>query len=143
MKKILLLLVLSFFSTRSFAGSCPDGSEPVKSISADGTYFVYNCSGTQKDNTTSNSSSNDSSSGIDTYGVGNPPEEAILNSIPKVMNLEDDFKSISRGEIILDSLKSWNKKLRGKKPIYITSGGSQISVDPIGDEKAIKLFKRF
>ena len=66
-----------------------------------------------------------------------------LNSIPKVMNLEADSKSISRGEIILDSLKSWNKKLRGKKPIYITSGGSQISVDPIGDEKAIKLFKRF
>ena len=46
-----------------------------------------------------------------------------LNSIPKVMNLEADSKSISRGEIILDSLKSWNKKLRGKKPIYITSGG--------------------
>ena len=66
-----------------------------------------------------------------------------LNSIPKVMNLEADSKSISRGEIILDSLKSWNKMLRGKKPIYITSGGSQISVDPIGDEKAIKLFKRF
>ena len=66
-----------------------------------------------------------------------------LNSIPKVMNLEADSKSISRGEIILDSLKSWNKKLRGKKPIYITSGGSQISVDSIGDEKAIKLFKRF
>ncbi|MDC1418731.1 hypothetical protein N8264_06730 [Candidatus Thioglobus sp.] len=66
-----------------------------------------------------------------------------LNSIPKVMNLEVDSKSISRGEIILDSLKSWNKKLRGKKPIYITSGGSQISVDPIGDEKAIKFFKRF
>ena len=66
-----------------------------------------------------------------------------LNSIPKVMNLEADSKSISRGEIILDSLKSWNKILRGKKPIYITSGGSQISVDSIGDEKAIKLFKRF
>ena len=66
-----------------------------------------------------------------------------LNSIPQVMNLEADFKSISRGEVILDSLKSWNKILRGKKPIYITSGGSQISVNPIGDEKAIKLFKRF
>ena len=66
-----------------------------------------------------------------------------LNSIPKVMNLEADSKSISRGEVILDSLKSWNKMLRGKKPIYITSGGSQISVDSIGDEKAIKLFKRF
>ena len=66
-----------------------------------------------------------------------------LNSIPKAMNLKADYKSISRGEAILDSLKSWNKKLRGKKPIYETSGGSQISVDPIGDEKSIKLFKRF
>ena len=66
-----------------------------------------------------------------------------LNFIPKVMNLEADSKSISRGEIILDSLKSWNKMLRGKKPIYVTSGGSQITVDPIGDEKSIKFFKRF
>ena len=66
-----------------------------------------------------------------------------LDSIPKVMNLVADSKSASRGEAILDSLKSWNKMLRGKKPIYITSGGSQILVDPIGDEKAIKLFKRF
>ena len=66
-----------------------------------------------------------------------------LNSIPKVINLEADSKSISRGEVILDSLKSWNKMLRGKKPIYETSGGSQIIVDPIGDEKSIKLFKHF
>ena len=66
-----------------------------------------------------------------------------LNSIPTVMDLEVDFKFVSRGEAILDSLKSWNKILRGKKPIYVTSGGSQISVDPIGDEKSIKLFKRF
>ena len=42
-----------------------------------------------------------------------------------------------------DSFSSTFKLLDGKKPIYITSGGSQISVDPIGDEKAIKLFKRF
>ena len=66
-----------------------------------------------------------------------------LDSIPTVMGLETDFEFVSRGEAILDSLKSWSKKLRGKKPIYITSGGSQISVDPIGDEKSIKLFKRF
>ena len=66
-----------------------------------------------------------------------------LDSIPTAMNSETDSKFVSRGEAILDSLKSWNKILRGKKPIYITSGGSQISVDPIGDEKAIKLFKRF
>jgi hypothetical protein len=45
MKKLLLLLILSFFSVQSFAGSCPDGSDPVKSISVDGTYFVYNCGG--------------------------------------------------------------------------------------------------
>ena len=66
-----------------------------------------------------------------------------LDSIPTAMNSETDSKFVSRGEAILDSLKSWNKILRGKKPIYITSGGSQISVDPIGDEKAIKFFKRF
>jgi hypothetical protein len=45
MKKLLLLLILSFFSTQGFAGSCPDGSDPAKSISDDGTYFVYKCGG--------------------------------------------------------------------------------------------------
>ena len=43
MKKLLLLLILSFLSIQSFAGSCPDGSDPVKSISADGTYFEFKC----------------------------------------------------------------------------------------------------
>jgi len=55
MKKLLLLLILSFFSVQSYAGSCPDGSEPVKSVSADGTYFVFNCGG---DNRQSSSSTN-------------------------------------------------------------------------------------
>ena len=45
MKKLLLLLILSFFSAQGLTASCPDGSEPIKSISADGTYFVYNCGG--------------------------------------------------------------------------------------------------
>ena len=45
MKKLFLLLILSFFSAQSFSASCPDGSEPVKSVSEDGTYFVYNCGG--------------------------------------------------------------------------------------------------
>ena len=66
-----------------------------------------------------------------------------LDSISSAMNSETDPKFVSRGEAILESLKSWNKMLRGKKPIYTTSGGSQISVDPIGDEKSIKFFKRF
>jgi len=43
MKKLLLLLILSFFSAQGYAGSCPDGSEPVKTLSDDGTYFVYKC----------------------------------------------------------------------------------------------------
>ncbi len=43
MNKLLLLLALSFLSVQSFAGSCPDGSDPVKSVSEDGSYFVYNC----------------------------------------------------------------------------------------------------
>ena len=53
MKKLLILLTLSFFSTQGFSASCPDGSEPIKSVSEDGTYFVYNCGSTN-----SNSNSN-------------------------------------------------------------------------------------
>ena len=62
MKNLLLILALSLFSVQSFAGSCPDGSEPVKSISADGTYFVYNCGGgnEQSSSSTNNDSWNDS-----------------------------------------------------------------------------------
>ena len=60
MKKLFLLLILSFFSAQSFAGSCPDGSEPVKSISDDGTYFVYKCA-TAANNTTESKTSNKAS----------------------------------------------------------------------------------
>jgi hypothetical protein len=59
MKNLLLILVLSLFSIQSLAAGCPDGSEPVKSVSADGTYFVFNCGGS---NEQSSSSSADSSS---------------------------------------------------------------------------------
>jgi len=55
MKNILLILVLSLFSIQSFAGSCPDGSEPIKSISADGTYFVFNCAGNNDANSNNTS----------------------------------------------------------------------------------------
>ena len=66
-----------------------------------------------------------------------------LNAIPIVIDLAVDPESVNRGTAIFDSLKSWSKILRGKKPIYISTGGSQISVDSIGDEKSLKLFKRF
>ena len=60
MKKLFLAFTLLFFSTFCFAGDCPDGSDPVRSISDDGTYFVYNCAGGS--NNSSNSSSQSSSS---------------------------------------------------------------------------------
>ena len=44
LKRIILTLFLciGLFEV-SIAGSCPDGSDPIKSISEDGTYFVFNC----------------------------------------------------------------------------------------------------
>ena len=77
MKKLLILLIFSFFSLPSYAGSCPDGSDPVKSISADGTYFVYNCAGSGGDtssssanssSTASKASNKNNSKGIDRFG---------------------------------------------------------------------------
>ncbi len=55
MKKLFLLLILSFLSAQGYAGSCPDGSEPVRSISDDGTYFVYNCGGSNTANSSTSS----------------------------------------------------------------------------------------
>jgi len=55
MKSLLLILVLSFLSIQSFAAGCPDGSEPIKSVSDDGTYFVFNCGGNNTSTKTSNS----------------------------------------------------------------------------------------
>ena len=57
MQKLLILLILSFFSTQGYAAPCPDGSEPVKSLSADGTYFVYNCGNKTNNDVTSKSES--------------------------------------------------------------------------------------
>ena len=86
-KKLLLVLFLSFISAQSFAGSCPDGSDPVRSVSADGTYFVYNCGGSSNDASSSTnssskaskSSSNQSSKGIDRFGgISEIPEDQMM-----------------------------------------------------------------
>jgi len=61
----------------------------------------------------------------------------------EVVNLGDNSKSISTGKAILNRLKSLNKKLRGKEPVYITNDGYQIIVDSFGNEKSIKAYKRF
>ena len=58
MKNLLLIFALSLFSIKSFAGSCPDGSEPVKSISDDGIYFVFNCGGANEPSSSNSSNVN-------------------------------------------------------------------------------------
>ena len=55
MKKLFLLLILSFFSFQSLAAGCPDGSELVKSVSDDGTYFVFSCGGQSSSSSNANS----------------------------------------------------------------------------------------
>ena len=82
MLKLLILLILSFFSAQSFAGSCADGSEPVKSVSADGTYFVYNCGGGNEQ-----ASSSDKTSKVDSAKSGinieNDPNVDFFKPPPK------------------------------------------------------------
>ena len=43
MKKIYLLLAIILISSQSYSSTCPDGSEPIRSISDDGSYYVFNC----------------------------------------------------------------------------------------------------
>ena len=66
-----------------------------------------------------------------------------LDLNPSIMDLDDNRELVGGGESILDKLKLWNKILRGKKPIYTTNSGTQIKVNPIGDEKSINLIKSF
>ena len=52
--KFLVVISLTFtVVSQGLSASCPDGSEPIKSVSEDGTYFVYNC-GTTNSNSNSN-----------------------------------------------------------------------------------------
>ena len=94
MKKLLLLLILTCFSTTGFSASCPDGSESVKSVSADGTYFVYNCGGQSSSSTTSASSG----TGIDSYGGraeipedANPNYQTLYYFLDRYLNQWDRF----------------------------------------------------
>ncbi len=71
MKKLFLLLILPFFSAQGLAAGCPDGSEPVKSVSADGTYYVYNCGGGNEQ--TSLSTANSKAKAVAGIDIENDP----------------------------------------------------------------------
>jgi hypothetical protein len=79
MRKLLIILILSFFSAQGYAAGCPDGSEPVKSISADGTYFVFNCGGSNEEASSSNSSNvNLNTKALAGIDIENDPEIDFL-----------------------------------------------------------------
>jgi len=53
---ILLSMIIGVsMSSVTKAAGCPDGSEPVKSISADGSYYEYNCGGSNTENSSASS----------------------------------------------------------------------------------------
>ena len=64
MKNIYLLLVILLISFQSHASKCPDGSDPVKSVSDDGTYYIFTCNQENSNNSIKdrNVSSNNSKS---------------------------------------------------------------------------------
>ena len=72
MKKLFLLLILPFISTQGLSASCPDGSEPIKSVSADGTYFVYNCGYTNNEQASS-SAANSKTKAVAGISIENDP----------------------------------------------------------------------
>jgi hypothetical protein len=43
MNKLILIVILSLLSAQSLAGSCPQGSEVIRTISPDGSYFLSSC----------------------------------------------------------------------------------------------------
>jgi endonuclease YncB( thermonuclease family) len=123
MKKLFLLLILYLFSTQGLAASCPDGSDPVKSISADGTYFVYNCGG-------------QSSSSANT-GKWNDPNPLDKLIIPENWQLVKDKKAFEKArrsfkaripqnpdfkeKVCLNVAKNWRKSME----LYTSSAGQK------------------
>jgi len=98
-KKFFILLSISLISAQGLARDCPDGSEPVKSVSDDGTYYVFNCGGGNNTSTSSNSSSSGASgTGIDRYGGrseipedANPNYQTLYYFLDRYLNEWDRF----------------------------------------------------
>ena len=105
MKKILFIFVLSLYSIQGFASSCPDGSEPVKSISADGTYFVFNCGGSAD---SSNETSSTKSNGLVPNTLKQIKVEKNWEPVADFEALKEYAKLVPIGEFRVRKNKEWN-----------------------------------
>ena len=114
MKKLYLLLFLTLLSVKSFAGDCPDGSDPIKSISDDGTYFVYKCgSGSNNsNNTTADTSSTIASSvkasEIEIYDVAFPSD--VLEDLLKIWKSRGRKTNSQSIEKWWSQINKWREK---------------------------------
>lgn len=133
MKKIFLLFALLLMSSMSYASSCPDGSEPIKSVSDDGTYYIFTCNQGNSNNaignantSSNNSTSESNNSEIKIYEVSFAPEvlDELLNLVVsktdfdfseyKLTKNEDDFQCRFRmSRIVYENIKEgkeepWN-----------------------------------
>ena len=134
MKRLLFLLILSFFSIQANAGSCSNGSDPVKSVSDDGTYFVFKCGGNnnkdkktkeveKKPNPKPDQSTSDAlsslingpkSDGVDKAGEGddqNPGDKGDPAGDPNSKSYYGNGKGLDGdGNYLLGGRKALNKK---------------------------------
>ena len=125
MKNIYVLFIFLLISLQSHASKCPDGSDPVKSVSDDGTYYIFTCNQENSNNTnldTNISPNNNKSSGDDSeikiYDVSFAPKvlDELLNLVVsktdfdfskyKLTNNEDDYECrFAMTRIVYENIK--------------------------------------
>ncbi len=110
MKKLTLLLILSFFSTQGFTAAYPDGGEPTKSISADKSHFVYNC-GNSNSEQTSSSTVNNSVKPITFSNIKSRVQDIPGVAWQNTQNLINSNNTVSGSLVQLEILKGPNTKL--------------------------------
>ena len=123
---IVFLLGIIGFSGTSFAGSCPDGSDPIKSISEDGTYFVFNCGAAKNSTSQSNDKNLSCAFKIERVFYGNS-ELGELEG----WNLAEGAITIKDANVEFSNRSSWNmeglstdtKYLRDEVNIKLTEDG--------------------
>jgi hypothetical protein len=114
MKKLILLFILSFFSAQGIAASCPDGSDPVKSVSADGSYYEYKCA---NDNEQTSSTEND----IDNNEIiGRCKHGSVLPKITKFNIKMSHEKSIPKDGCLIVKENTNNPAKSNQRSVKIT-----------------------